>query len=95
MDDSISLGRAIQKAMVGKLRRKYKRIKDMRLKPALFYVLIGARMPSVLVETSFISNPEEEKRLRTKTYRQRLAEGIHTGIRNFIRAREKALDPDS
>jgi N-acetylmuramoyl-L-alanine amidase len=95
VDESIRLGRSIQKATVGSLRRKYKRIKDLRLKPALFYVLIGAKMPSVLVEASFMSNPEEEGRLRTKIYRQRVAEGIHTGVRNFIQAREKELDPDS
>ena len=95
VDDSISLGHAIQKGMIGKLRRKYKDVKDLSLKPALFYVLIGARMPSVLVETSFISNPMEERRLRTKTYRQQLAEGIYAGIRNIVQARKKQLDPDS
>lgn len=95
VDDSISLGRSIQKAMVGTLRRGYKGVRDMGIKPALFYVLIGARMPSVLVEASFISNPREERRLRTKAYRRKLAAGIHAGIRNFIRARERMLDPDS
>ncbi|MBW2700612.1 MAG: N-acetylmuramoyl-L-alanine amidase, partial [Deltaproteobacteria bacterium] len=89
VDDSISLGRAIQKALVGKLRRHHKRIKDLRLKPALFYVLIGARMPSVLVETSFLSNREEEKRLRTKKYRQQVAEGIYRGIVNFLAERDR------
>ncbi len=95
VDDSISLGRSIQKAMVGTLRRSYKGVRDMGIKPALFYVLIGARMPSVLVEASFISNPREERRLRTKAYRRKLVAGIHAGIRNFIRARERMLDPDS
>ena len=89
VDDSISLGRAIQKAVVGKLRRHHKRIKDLRLKPALFYVLIGARMPSVLVETSFLSNREEEKRLRTKKYRQQIAQGIYRGIVNFLAERDR------
>ncbi len=95
VDDSISLGRAIQKALVGTLRRKYNKVIDHHIKPALFYVLIGARMPSVLVETSFISNPMEEKRLKTKQYRQRIAEGIHIGVKNFIKSREKLFDPDS
>ncbi len=95
VDDSIALGRSIQKALVGTLRRKYKKVKDHHIKPALFYVLIGARMPSVLVETSFISNPMEEKRLKSKQYRQRVAEGIHTGVKNFIKSREKLFDPDS
>jgi N-acetylmuramoyl-L-alanine amidase len=93
VDDSILLSRLIQKAMVGKLRRKHKAVRDLGVKPALFYVLIGARMPSILIEGSFITNPMEEKRIRTKSYRQRLAEGIFTGIKNFINEREKLLKP--
>jgi N-acetylmuramoyl-L-alanine amidase len=83
------LGTSIQRATIGTLRRNYNKIEDRKLKPALFYVLIGARMPSVLIETSFISNPEEEKRLCTQTYRQKLAEGIYTGVKNFIVERRR------
>jgi N-acetylmuramoyl-L-alanine amidase len=93
VDDSIALGESIQKATVGSLKRSYKNIVDLKLKPALFYVLIGARMPSVLVEASFLSNPEEEKRLNTPAYREDLARGIYTGLKNFIQARELALEP--
>jgi len=95
VDDSIRLSKFVQRGMVGKLRRKYKRVRDMGIKPALFYVLIGARMPSILIEGSFITNPMEEKRLKSKDYRQRLAEGICAGIANFIDEREKFLDPDN
>ncbi len=80
--------------MVGTLRRKYKYVKDLGIKPALFYVLIGARMPSILVEGSFITNPTEEGRLKTKTYRQKIAEGIFNGVKNFINERERLLDPE-
>lgn len=93
VDDSILLSRLIQKAMVGKLRRKNKQVRDLGVKPALFYVLIGARMPSILIEGSFITNPLEEQRIRTKSYRQHLAEGIFTGIKNFIEKREELLKP--
>jgi N-acetylmuramoyl-L-alanine amidase len=93
VDDSILLSRHIQKAMVGKLRRKYKRVKNLGVKSALFYVLIGARMPSILIEGSFLTNPMEEKRIRTKSYRQRLAEGIADGIKRFVDEREKLLEP--
>ncbi|MBW1870455.1 MAG: N-acetylmuramoyl-L-alanine amidase [Deltaproteobacteria bacterium] len=94
VDDSISLSKFIQKSMVGTLRRKYKYVRDLGIKPALFYVLIGARMPSILIEGSFITNPTEEGRLRTKTYRQRIAEGIFNGIKNFISERDRLLDPE-
>ena len=93
VDDSILLSRLIQKAMVGKLRRKHKGVRNLGVKPALFYVLIGARMPSILIEGSFITTPMEEKRIRTKSYRQRLAEGIFTGIKNFVDEREELLKP--
>ncbi len=93
VDDSILLSRYIQKAMVGTLRRKYKRVRDLGVKSALFYVLIGARMPSILIEGSFITNPTEEKRIRQKSYRQRLAEGIVAGIKRFVDEREKLLKP--
>jgi N-acetylmuramoyl-L-alanine amidase len=94
VDDSISLSKLIQKSMVGTLRRKYKHVRDLGIKPALFYVLIGARMPSILVEGSFITNPTEEGRLKTKTYRQKIAEGIFNGIKNFINERDRLLDPE-
>lgn len=93
VDDSILLSRFIQKAMVGKLRKKYKSVRDLGVKSALFYVLIGARMPSILIEGSFLTNPMEEKRIRQKSYRQRLAEGIVAGIKRFIDEREKLLKP--
>ena len=91
VDDSIALGQQIQRATVGSLKRKFDHINDLGLKYALFYVLMGARMPAVLVEASFISNPEEEKRLRSKNYRQALAEAIYVGIKNFIVERNKAI----
>lgn len=53
------------------------------VKTARFAVLKGSRMPSILVEIGFISHPAEETRLRTASYRQRLAEGIHNGILAF------------
>jgi N-acetylmuramoyl-L-alanine amidase len=93
VDDSILLSRYIQKAMVGTLRKKYKRVRDLGVKSALFYVLIGARMPSILIEGSFITNPIEEKRIRQKSYRQRLAEGIVAGINRFVDERERLLRP--
>ncbi len=50
-----------------------------------FYVLNGAYMPSVLVETAFISHPEEERLLKKTTFRQNVAEGIAQGLREFAK----------
>jgi len=47
-------------------------------------VLIGANMPSILAEISFISNPGDEKRLRNAEYRQRIAESLYRGISRYV-----------
>lgn len=57
-----------------------------------FYVLRGAFMPSVLVETAFISNPEEEKLLRKKEFKEKIACAIFQGLKNFIRNYERRLN---
>ena len=59
-------------------------IRDRGVKKAPFIVLIGANMPSVLAEISFISNPSDERRLRTSAYRQRIAESLYRGISKYV-----------
>ena len=61
------------------------------LKQAGFYVLIGASMPNVLVEVGFISNPNEERKLKSASYRQKVAKGIYSGIMRFRKSREQVL----
>ena len=56
---------------------------DRGVKQAPFVVLIGANMPSILAEISFISNPDEEKVLKTPAYRQHLAEYLLDGVRSY------------
>jgi N-acetylmuramoyl-L-alanine amidase len=53
------------------------------VKPALFYVLLGAKMPAILVESSYLTNASDEGRLRDEACLQRIAEGIFLGIRRF------------
>jgi N-acetylmuramoyl-L-alanine amidase len=54
------------------------------VKQAPFIVLIGANMPSVLAEISFVSNPRDERRLKTPEYRQKIAESLYRGISRYI-----------
>ena len=87
INESSRLAAYVQSAMVGHLRNKrYSRVKSKGVKQAPFYVLLGAQMPSILIETAFISNPRECKRLILPKYQDRLAEGIVKGIRNYIKA---------
>lgn len=58
-------------------------LRDRGVKKAPFIVLIGANMPSILAEISFVSNPGDERRLRTADYRQRIAESLYRGIAKY------------
>jgi len=83
-EESMKLASSIQNAMVSTLKEDYSRIQDLGVKYALFYVLVGAEMPSILVEISFISNKEEEKRLAKDEYKTKIAEAIASGINSYI-----------
>lgn len=87
VDDSIRLGRQVQSSVVTSLRDKYATVNDHGLKHALFYVLLGTRMPAILVETSFISNRTEEKRLSSKKYRSQVADGVVSGVARYVEER--------
>jgi N-acetylmuramoyl-L-alanine amidase len=58
--------------------------RDRGVKKAPFVVLIGANMPSILAEISFLSNPGDEKRLKLQAYRQRIAESLYHGISQYV-----------
>jgi N-acetylmuramoyl-L-alanine amidase len=88
VDDSVRLGRSVQGAMMKKLHRHWPDVPDLGLKHALFYVLMGNRMPSILVETSFLSNKQEEKRLASSEYQEAIADGIVEGVRAFVAERQ-------
>ncbi len=59
-------------------------IRDRGVKKAPFIVLIGANMPSILAEVSFVSNPTDEHHLETSEYRQRIAESLYRGIAKYV-----------
>jgi N-acetylmuramoyl-L-alanine amidase len=83
-DASVKLAHYIQRSLVSSLDNGYKSVSDHGVKQALFYVLFGAKMPSVLVEVSFISNPEEENLLSQDSYRMQIAKGIAHGLNTYI-----------
>ena len=82
--ESSRLAHQVQKGMVGGAKNRYKGIRSLGVKQAPFYVLIGAQMPAVLVEVGFLSNSVERKRLMSKAYQERLADGISKGIKRYI-----------
>ena len=85
INESSRLADAVQQGLITGLPRGYSEIKDLGVKQAPFYVLIGAQMPSIMVEVSFITNRWEEKRLASDAYQDAVAEGIIAGIQSYIR----------
>ena len=85
-DESIKLANYVQESIVSTLGENYNDIKNLGVKNALFYVLFGARMPSVLAEVSFISNPAEENLLSKESYRDYIAQAIADGIDTYMAA---------
>jgi len=77
---SRDLAEQVHRATLSAGRRHLPSLHDRGVKSALFYVLVGARMPAVLLEASFLSREQEADLLRTVGYRQSLAEGIAEGI---------------
>jgi len=83
-DKSVRLANYIQNSIMGILGEKYSNIEDRGVKGALFFVLFGANMPSILAEVSFISNPIEERLLKKETYRNYIANAISKGIDTYL-----------
>jgi N-acetylmuramoyl-L-alanine amidase len=83
LDESRDLATQVQRAMMDKLSATNKTIRDLGVKQAPFVVLIGAAMPSVLAEISFVTNPQEAKLLKGNAYRQRIADALFNAIRKY------------
>jgi N-acetylmuramoyl-L-alanine amidase len=82
--DARELAQSVQSSLARKTRAR-----DHGVKQALFYVLLGAHMPAVLVETGFISNPAEEARLKSRRFQEDAAEAISRGVKDFVDARRR------
>ncbi len=82
-NESLKLAKTMNDAICRSVSSAYGAPENLGLKQAPFFVLVGARMTSVLVETSFISNAHEEARLRDEAYLARVADGIAEAVRYY------------
>ncbi|VEJ53427.1 N-acetylmuramoyl-L-alanine amidase [Campylobacter insulaenigrae] len=73
----------VQKSILSNVRKKYK-VVDGGVREAPFWVLVGAQMPAILIETGYISHPSERARLVNKNFQDLLAVGIANGIENYF-----------
>ena len=83
LEDSITLAHRLQGALVAGVSKVMGEVKDLGVKKALFHVLVGARMPSVLVEMFFISNRIEARAMAEESHQDALVESLYEGIQKF------------
>lgn len=74
----------IQKGVLGGLRPHYPNVKDNGAREAPFWVLVGAQMPAILLETGYISNPEESNRIADPAYQKEMIDGIVDGVKRYF-----------
>ena len=86
IDESRDFAEMVQKSMVRRLATRNKLVRDLGVKQAPFVVLIGAGMPSVLAEISFVTNKQEGALLKTPAYRQQIAESLFDAIVRYQRS---------
>jgi N-acetylmuramoyl-L-alanine amidase len=83
LEDSVTLAHRLQGALVGTMGTRLPEIKDLGVKRALFYVLVGARMPSVLVEMFFITNRDEGRAMSQSKFQDSVADSLYDGIQQY------------
>lgn len=82
--ESLGLAQRMQRELVRQAKPLNPETRDLGVKASLFYVLLGARMPAVLVETSFVSNADEARLLARGDYQRQLARGIAQAISTHL-----------
>ena len=86
IDESKELAEDIQDSLSKRIQKTAKPVKNRGVRKAPFVVLIGADMPSILTEISFLSNPADEQLLKKPEHRQRIAEGVFTGVTSYLQS---------
>jgi len=86
IDESKEFAEDVQDSLSKRVQKTAKIVKNRGVRKAPFVVLIGADMPSILTEISFLSNPADEKLLKQPEHRQRVAEGIFQGIAGYLQS---------
>jgi N-acetylmuramoyl-L-alanine amidase len=86
IDESKEFAEDIQDSLAKRMQKASKTVKNRGVRKAPFVVLIGADMPSILTEISFLSNPADEKLLKEPEYRQRVAEGLYQGVASYLQS---------
>ena len=84
IDESREFASDVQASLYSSLASRNSSLRNRGVKKAPFIVLIGANMPSILAEISFVSNPEDARRLQTSERRQQIAESLYRGVARYV-----------
>jgi N-acetylmuramoyl-L-alanine amidase len=84
LDESRELAEDVQDSLSRRIQRQAATVRNRGVRQAPFVVLIGADMPSILTEISFLSNPSDEQLLKKPDYRQHVAEGVYAGVAAYL-----------
>jgi N-acetylmuramoyl-L-alanine amidase len=84
IEESREFAGDVQASLYGGLALSNAGIRNRGIKKAPFIVLIGANMPSILAEISFVSNPTDERKMETSEHRQRIAESLYRGVSKYV-----------
>ena len=84
IDESREFAADVQKSLYDNLEEGNPGLRDRGIKKAPFVVLIGANMPSILAEISFLTNSDDARQLQQPAYRQRIAESLYRGVSRYI-----------
>src|SRR5205814_4708155 len=89
IDESRDFAAMVQTSMFEKLQTSNRQMRNLGVKQAPFMVLIGATMPSILAEISFLTNRQDAALLKTDKYRQQIAEALFQGVMRYQQALKK------
>ena len=93
--ESIALAHTLQDSMMAQVAKRHSKVRNLGVKKGPFYVLVGAHMPCVLAEVSFLTHRVQGKLLRSSAYREAIAEGLFHGIARFIKEELPRIKKDS
>jgi len=86
IDESKEFAEDVQDSLSKRIQKTAKPVRDRGVRKAPFVVLIGADMPSILTEISFLSNPSDEQLLKKPEHRQHIAEGVYQGVASYLQS---------
>lgn len=92
INESSRLATEVQNSMVNKLNKRFSGIRDLGVRQGPFHVLLGADMPSILVEAAFVSNPHDAKLLRNNDFHATAVEGIAAGVKAYLRGQNMVAE---